>query len=114
MKFSGDVSGSNPDGEQQGDSYVVTYDEEVSSGDEFTVSVSGDDYGVYGHPDAFNYKIAVNGGLVNANQDINLIPGLGGSASILLGVVVLAIIVGGGYLAYRRGWHKGLVPEVSI
>ena len=114
MKFSGDVSGSNPGGEQQGDSYVVTYDEEVSSGDEFTVSVSGNDYGVYGHPDAFNYKIAVNGGLVNANQDINLIPGLGGSASILLGVVVLAIIVGGGYLAYRRGWHKGLVPEVSI
>jgi len=114
MKFSGDVSGSNPDGEQQGDSYVVTYDEEVSSGDEFTVSVNGDDYGVYGHPDVFNYKIAVSGGLVNANQDINPIPGLGGSASILLGIVVLAVVVGGGYLAYRRDWHKGLVPEVSI
>ena len=114
MVWTGGITSSTPEGEQQGDEWVVTYDEEVEPGETFTVNVDGDDFAVYGQPTRFSYRVSSSGGIIGSGQNNNPIPGLGSSANILIGLIVLAVVVGGGYLGYRRGWHKGLVPEVSI
>lgn len=114
MTWQGEVTGSTPRGDQGGEKWSVTYDEAVEPGDSFTVNLEGDEFTVWGHPTSLNYKISASGGFVNANQDLQSIPGLSQEASIILGLVVIALVLGGGYLAYRRGWHKGLIPEVNI
>jgi hypothetical protein len=114
MGWQGDITSSSPSGEEDGKNWVVTYDEEVESGDSFTVSLQGDDIAVRGHPVYFDYYVLTPDGLVGSNQDNSRIPGLSQEASILVGIIVLIGVAGGGYLAYRREWYKGLVPGVSI